>query len=169
MLINEAIVKVSKSVRLIKGNGEKPEIMDSNKALEIATEMGLDLICKSESADMPVVIIEDYGKYMYELGKKEKELKKKQKQNVQDLKEIQINDTTAENDLKVKAKNIDRILKGRDKVKISIRYKGRAIRLISGGETKIRSLLNMLTMEYREDTPVKTEGSTVSIIIAPVK
>lgn len=169
MLINEGIVKASKNVRLVKGNGEKPEVMDSKKALELAVDMGLDLICKSESSDMPVVIIEDYGKYMYELGKKEKEIKKKQKQNAQDLKEVQINDGIADNDLKVKAKNIDRILKGRDKVKISIRYKGRAVKLMAGGEEKLRSLLELLTVEYREDTPIKKEGTTVSIIVAPVK
>ena len=144
-------------------------IVNTVDALRDAEEQGLDLICINQSGEIPVVMIGDYSKYLYEKQKKEKENKKKAKLNSQEVKEIQISDSIAENDLKTKAKNIDRILKEGDKVKLSIRYKGRMARYVNEGVERIEALEQMVTFKHRIDKPAKIEGTSVSMVIAPLK
>lgn len=164
-MINEEIKSVE--VRLVQGS--ESNVISTKEAIEIAEKEGLDLVCINDKVEIPIVIIEDYGKYCYEKLKKEKENKKKARENKQDLKEIQITESTALNDLRTKAKNIDRILKDGDKARLSIRYKGRTIRNISGGPEKLNSLIALITVPFNIDRPIKIEGNTVSTIVTPIK
>ena len=159
----------AKQVRLVNSETKGASIVNTVDALRDAEEQGLDLICINGSGDIPVVMIGDYSKYLYEKQKKEKENKKKAKLNSQEIKEIQISDSIAENDLKTKAKNIDRILKEGDKVKLSIRYKGRMARYVSEGVERIEALEQMVTFKHKIDKPAKIEGTTVSMVISPLK
>lgn len=152
----------SKEIRLITENGN--EILKTKEAIKMAEKEGLDLICISPNAEIPVCKIGNYSKYLYEQKKKEKENKKKQKQV--EIKEIKIGDSTELNDLKTKAKQIDKFLTIGNKVKLSIRYKGRAIRMIAEGPEKLQNLMDLLTVEYIIDAPMKTAGNMVFVTIA---
>lgn len=159
----------AKEVRLVGDEGTGARVISTVEALRLADEQGLDLICVSDHGEIPVVKIGDYNKFIYEKQKKEKENKKKAKMNSQELKEIQISDSIAENDLKTKAKNIDRILKEGDKVKLVIKYKGRMARYVSEGVERIEALEQMVTFKHRIDKPAKIEGNTVSMVVSPLK
>lgn len=138
-------------------------------AIKLAEETDEDVVLLNDKADIPVVKICDYKKMVYEKQKKEKENKKKARLNAQTIKEIQISDAIAAHDMEVKAKNIDRILTDGDKVKIVIKYKGRSMRFISNGASKIQSLANMVTVKYNIDKTPSIEGNSVSMIISPYK
>lgn len=138
-------------------------------AIKLAEETDEDVVLLNDKADIPVVKICDYKKMLYEKQKKEKENKKKSRLSAQTVKEIQISDAIAAHDMEVKAKNIDRILTGGDKVKLVIKYKGRSIRFISNGASKIQSLANMVTVKYNIDKTPSIEGNSVSMIISPSK
>ena len=163
-MINEEIKAVE--VRLV--DEEKGSyIIKTSEALKMAEEAELDLICISQNGEMPVVKIGDYSKYCYEQKKKAKDNAKKAKMNSQDTKEIQITENTADNDLKTKAKHIDRFLTNNDKVRLSIKYKGRSIRNINGGHVKLSNLMAYITVGYKVDKPSTIEGNTVSVILSP--
>lgn len=164
-MINEEIR--AKQVRLV-GEGE-PQILDTKIALQKAVEQGLDLICISDKGDIPVVKIEDYQHFCYEQKKKQKENKKKAKSKSQETKEMQLSDTIAEHDIKVKAKKVDKILKDGDKVKIRIKFKSRRLQLIDMAVSRINSLLDSLEEPYRFDTEIKTTNGEVYTVIAPKK
>ena len=119
--INEEIR--DKEVRVIDTDGTMLGVMPTAKALELATEKKLDLVNISPNAKPPVCKILDYGKYRYELQKKEKEAKKKQK--VTQVKEIRLSTFIEEHDVKVKANTASKFLKDGDKVKVSLRFRGR--------------------------------------------
>ena len=121
--INEEIRE--KEVRVIDTDGSQLGIMPTSQALNIAAEKKLDLVNIAPSAKPPVCKILDYGKYRYELQKKEKEARKKQK--VTQIKEIRVSTFIEGHDLQVKAKNAAKFLKDGDKVKVSIRFRGRQI------------------------------------------
>jgi len=159
----------TEKVRLLVETKEENKVLTLEEAIKLSEEQGLDLICINSNSELPVVKICDSKKYEYEQKKKAKENAKKAKMNSQDTKEIQITESTADNDLKTKAKHIDRFLKDNDKVKLSIRYKGRSIRNIAGGESKLNHLLTFVTVEYKVDKQVRTEGNTVSVTLAPIK
>jgi translation initiation factor IF-3 len=158
VLKNEEIK--SKKVRLVMENGST--VIDTNQAIKKAYDEGLDLLCIN-MGDIPVVKIGDYSKYMYELSKKEKEAKKNQKQV--DVKEIRIGDSIEVNDLKTKAKLIDKFLEHKDKVKLTIRYKGRAIAHINEGAKKLDRLASFVTVPYYVEAPAKILGNQVSMTI----
>lgn len=145
------------------------EVMSYSKVKELAEKEELDIICLSDKSEIPVVTLGDWGKFQYEQAKKEKERQKKIRENTADLKVIKIGDATALNDLKTKARNIDKMLCDGDKVKIVITYKGRSIRMIGEGEDKINALVDLVSAKYIIDKPCKTEGNSVSITLAPDK
>ncbi|MBS4804192.1 MAG: translation initiation factor IF-3 [Clostridium sp.] len=118
---NEAI-RV-REVRVIGDDGSQLGILQTKEAQKIAYEKELDLVMISPNANPPVCKIMDLGKYIYEQAKKEKEAKKKQK--VTTLKEIRCSLTIEENDIAIKAKNARKFLLDGDKVKITVRFKGR--------------------------------------------
>lgn len=143
--------------------------MSAEAAKAEAEKQGLDLVVVNEKDGKTMVKILDYSKYKYEKAKQNKENKKKQRLNTQSLKEIQISDAIAQHDLEIKAKNIDRILSDGDKVQISIKYKGRAIRNIKQGPEKLQQLVNLVTVKHKIDKTPKIEGNRVIMVISPVK
>ena len=153
----------SKEIRLITENGN--EILKTKEAIKRAENMGLDLICVSPNAEIPVCKIGDYSKYLYEQKKKEKENKKKQKPV--ETKEIKIGDCTEINDLRTKARQIDKFLTSKNKVKLSIRYKGRSVAHINEGPAKLNTLTELITIDFIVDSPAKIVGNNVYMVIAP--
>jgi translation initiation factor IF-3 len=158
-----------KKLRLVTGNREAPRDVDLSEALNMADEQELDLICVSEKDDMIVAKIDDYSKMLYEKQKREKENRKKARLNSQELKEIQISNVIAEHDLLTKAKNASRILGNGDKVKLVITYKGRSIKLIGQGESKLYELTDKIETKFNVERAPKIEGNRVTMILSPMK
>ena len=123
LMINEEIR--DREVRLIDENGEQLGVMPTQKALELAEERGLDLAKIQPTAKPPVCKLMDYDKYRYEQSKRERENRKNQR--VVAIKEVQLSATIEENDVLTKAKMAQKLLPGGDKVKVSIRFRGRQI------------------------------------------
>ena len=123
LIINEEIR--DKEVRLIDENGEQLGVMSAQQALALAEERGYDLAKIQPAAKPPVCKLLDYDKYRYEQSKRERENRKNQR--VVDIKEVQLSATIEENDVNTKAKMATRFLEGGDKVKVSIRFRGRQI------------------------------------------
>lgn len=151
-------------VRLVTDNGN--QIMKTNEAIAMAEEQGLDLIVVS-NGDIPVCKIYDYSKYLYDQKKKEKETKKKNKAAQIAVKEIYISDSIEVNDLKTKARMIDKFLTNKNKVRIAIRYRGRAITRINEGGKKLEVLTSYVSVPFNIDSPSKIMGNQVAMIIAP--
>ena len=123
LMINEEIR--DREVRLIDENGEQLGVMPTQKALELAEERGLDLAKIQPTAKPPVCKLMDYDKYRYEQSKRERENRKNQR--VVAIKEVQLSATIEENDVLTKAKMATSFLQDGDKVKVSIRFRGRQI------------------------------------------
>lgn len=143
--------------------------MKLTDAVALADEAGEDVILLNSKGEVPVVKIGDYGKFLYEKQKKEKDNKKKARLNSQELKEIHISDVIAQHDLEIKAKNTDRMLLDGNKVMLVIRYKGRAIRFINEGPSKLAQLEKLITTEHRIEKTPKIEGNRVYMILTPIK
>ena len=123
LMINEEIR--DREVRLIDENGEQLGVMPTQKAMELAAERGLDLAKIQPTAKPPVCKLMDYDKYRYEQSRRERENRKNQR--VVAIKEVQLSATIEENDVLTKAKMAQKFLQGGDKVKVSIRFRGRQI------------------------------------------
>ncbi len=123
LMINEEIR--DREVRVIDENGEQLGVMLTQKAIELAEERGLDLAKIQPTAKPPVCKLLDYDKYRYEQSKRERENRKNQR--VVSIKEVQLSATIEENDILTKAKNALKFLQDGDKVKVSIRFRGRQI------------------------------------------
>lgn len=123
LLINEEIR--DREVRVIGADGAQLGILPIRRALELAEEAGLDLVKIVPTAQPPVCKLIDYDKHRFEQAKREREMRKNQK--VVSIKEVQLSATIEENDVAIKAKNAIKFLQGGDKVKVSIRFRGRQI------------------------------------------
>jgi translation initiation factor IF-3 len=152
-------------VRVV-GDGE-PRIMSSFQASKIAQELGLDLILINESAVPPVVRIEDYSKFLYNLEKQEKE-RKKNSQN-QQIKEIQLSPDIADNDLSVKTKKALEFLSRGDKVKVVLQLKGRQKQMPQRGELTILKMITSLEEWGDPESLPKLESSKWIAVIKPKK
>ena len=159
----------SKMVNVVAEDGKGLRLMKLSEAIELAEQTGEDVVCLNDKSDIPVVKIMDYGKFQYEKSKKAKDNKKKSRLNAQGTKEIIISDSIAEHDLIIKANNIDRLLKDGNKVRLTIRYKGRSIRLIEQGPSKLQTLASHLKHPYRIDSTPKIEGNKVVMCVVPDK
>lgn len=161
--INEEIK--AKEVRLIDVDGTQLGIVGLKDALKMATGKNMDLVNIAPQAEPPVCKIMDFGKYKFEIQKKEKEAKKKQK--IVSVKEIRISPTIEEHDLNVKLKQLIQFLKDGDKVKVTVRFRGREVNYSSLGE----SLLNKLAEGIEENGIVekkpKLEGKNMTMIVSP--
>ena len=120
-MINEEIR--AKELRVIDTDGTQLGVMSRDEAMELAENKKLDLVCIAPKAEPPVCRILDYGKYKYELQKREKEAKKKQKTT--QVKEIRLSTFIEDHDIMVKAKTGAKFLKDGDKLKVSLRFRGR--------------------------------------------
>lgn len=163
MLVNENIR--AREVRLIDVGGEQLGIVSLQEALRLAEERNLDLVNVAPQAKPPVCRIMDYGKYRYEQTKREKESRKNQK--IVNLKEIRLSPTIEEHDFQTKLKNVVKFLKNGDKVKVSVRFRGRQITHSDIG----RKLLERVIEETEELAGVEKrpnmEGRSMMIILAP--
>jgi translation initiation factor IF-3 len=154
-------------VRLIDAEGEQVGIVSTREALRAAEEAGLDLVEISPTAKPPVCRIMDYGKYLFEISKKQAEAKKKQKQ-IQ-VKELKFRPTTEEGDYQVKLRNLIRFLEHGDKVKITLRFRGREVAHQDLG-MKILDRLQQDTAEFGVvEQQAKREGRQLMMVLSPKK
>ena len=163
--INENIR--DKEVRVISATGEQLGIMSAREALRIAEEEGLDLVKISPNANPPVCKIMNYGKFKFEQAKREKENRKNQK--VVEIKEIYLSMTIDVGDLNVKAKKTLEMLGDGNKVKVSIRMRGRQMAHASMGVDVMRRFFDMLGGKAVMDKEPKTEGRNILMILSPAK
>ena len=162
MMINEEIR--DKEIRLIGQDGEQLGIMPTKQALEMAEEKELDLVKIAPTAKPPVCKLMDYGKYRFEQEKKLKEAKKNQKTT--QLKEMRLSATIDTHDLEVKAKNVQKFLAGGDKVKVSIRFRGRQMAHTAGGLEVMNQFLARRD-DVGVEKPAKMEGRNMFMVLAP--
>lgn len=152
-------------MRLIGEDGAQLGIMPASEALKVAEGKGMDLVKISPNAVPPVCRIMDYGKYRFEQAKREKEARRNQ--HVIEIKEIRMSPGIADNDFNVKLKNGMKFLKDGDRLKVSVRFRGREMAHTSIGE----ELLNRYAQECAEaaslDKPPKLEGRNMSIFLSP--
>ena len=128
-----------KEVQLIGANGEKLGVMSTRDALEKAEEENLDLVLVSPNAKPAVCKIMNYGKYKFEQAKKEKEAKKKQK--VLEIKELRVTPNIEEHDFGFKSKNARKFLQDGNKVKITVRFRGREVNNSKAGEMGLNKFI----------------------------
>ena len=161
--INEQIR--DKSIRLIGDDGSQLGIMSAREAMDLAEEKGLDLVKISPGAQPPVCKIMDYGKFRFEQSKKQKEAKKNQ--SVVTLKEMRLSATIDTHDLEVKAKSVSKFLKEGDKVKVSLRFRGRQMTHTDKGRQVMDLFFSMVQEDAVMEKSAKLEGRSMFMILAP--
>ncbi len=140
-------------------------IVETEKAMEIAENSNLDLVKVAPQAKPPVCKIMDYGKYRYELQKKDKEAKKNQK--TIRVKEIKMSPTIEEHDLKVKTSQVVKFLEGGDKVKVSVRFRGRQMGHVEQGKEVLNWFFDEIKDYAQIDKPAKLEGRNMVMYVLP--
>ena len=155
----------AKEVRLINYNGENAGVVSLAEALKIAQEVGLDLIEISPQVTPPVCKVLDYGKYKYEMQKKKNEAKKNQK--VVSIKELKLRPMIDTHDYEVKVKQAKKFLDQGDKVKFTMRYKGREMSANDLGKEILNKLLEDLDGLCKVDSAPKMEGKQMFMIVSP--
>jgi len=154
-----------REVRLIQDGGEHQGIMTTQEALEIARESGLDLVEVAPQAVPPVVKILDYGKFKFENEKKVRDSKKKQK--LLKLKEIRMQPKIDDHDLDFKSKHIKEFLVEGNKVKVTVRFRGRELAHTELGLDVLNDVLARIEGEYVLDKPPAMEGRFMSMVLSP--
>ena len=163
MLLNDEI-RFSE-VRCIDDDGEVYGIISSREAKDLAQERGLDLVCVSPNAKPPVCKIMDYGKYRYQLEKKQKEAKKKQKQI--DIKEIKLSAQIAQNDINYKVKHAKEFIASGKHVRFKVVLKGREASDPQLGVSVLKRVGEMIEDIAQPEKEPKTEGRFVSWLFVP--
>ena len=163
MMINEEIR--DKEIRLIGQNGEQLGIMSARQALEMAEEQELDLVKIAPTAKPPVCKIMDYGKYRFEQSKREKEARKNQK--VIAVKEVRLSPTIEEHDTQVRVRDCLKFLANGDKVKVSIRFRGRMITHSEVGLDVMNEFYERVKDHANMDRKPSTEGRTMTMMLSP--
>ena len=161
-LVNEEI-EFSK-VQVVDSNGQKIGLMPTEKAIELAEEEGLDLVLVSPNPANPVCKILDYSKYKFEMNKKAKESKKKQK--VIEVKEVRLSPNIDKHDLEVKAKNTNKFIDAGNKVKVTMRVRGRELNFIEQVK-EIMSNFRDLIVDAQVDKEAKMEGKNLIMFLVP--
>jgi translation initiation factor IF-3 len=154
-----------REVRLIDGEGEQRGIVPILEALKIAKEQELDLVEVAPQANPPVCKILDYGKYRFELEKKLRDSKKKQK--VLKLKEIRMQPKIADGDIEFKSKHIKEFLAEGNKVKVTVRFRGRELAHTDLGLEVLKEVLNRLEDDYTLEKQPAMEGRFMSMVVVP--
>ena len=162
LFINEQIR--DKEVRVIGEDGEQLGIMPTKEAQKLADDAGLDLVKIAPTAKPPVCKIVDYGKFRYEQARKEKEAKKKQK--VIEVKEVRLSPNIEENDLKTKANNARKFLEKGDKVKVTLRFRGREMAHVASSKHVLDDFAKMLEDVCVIEKPAKLEGRSMGMTLA---
>ena len=156
-----------REIRVIGSDGEMIGIMSPREAMRLAEEESLDLVKISPNAVPPVCKIMDYGKFKFEQANKEKENKRNQK--VVELKEVQLSMTIDVGDLNVKAKQATKFLEQGNKVKVSIRLRGRQMAHANLGKDVIMNFYERLKEICVIEKPINMEGRNIILILAPAK
>lgn len=152
-----------KEVRVISESGEQLGIMSSREAMKLAQEAELDLVKIAPKAQPPVCKIIDYGKYKYEQSRREKEAKKKQK--TVEVKEVRMSPNIDANDLNTKVNNAKKfILKG-NKVKVTLRFRGREMAHVQQSKHILDDFADMLKDVAQVEKPAKLEGRNMSMVL----
>ena len=155
----------AKEVRVISSEGLQLGIMSSEEALKKAEEEELDLIMIAPNATPPVRKIMDYSKYRYEQARKEKDAKKKQK--TVEVKEIRFSPNIDTNDLNTKSNNARKFLEKGNRVKVTLRFRGREMTHINATKGVLDTFAESLADIAIVDKPAKMEGRNMSIVLAP--
>jgi len=161
--INEQIR--AREVRLIDDQGEQKGIVPTLEALHMARELSLDLVEVAPQANPPACKILDYGKYRFEMEKKLRESKKKQK--LQELKEIRMQPKIDDHDLDFKSKHVKEFLADGDKVKVTIRFRGRELAHTELGLVVLKDVLSKLGDDFVMEKQPAMEGRFMSMTLAP--
>ncbi len=162
-MINEQIR--DKEIRLIDADGSMLGIMASKDAQVLANSKSLDLVKIAPQASPPVCRIMDYGKYMFELAKKEKEARKNQK--VVSIKEVRLSASIEDHDFEFKLKNAVKFLKDGDKVKVSVKFRGREMNYTSLGQKVLEKFAEAVEELGTVERRPKLEGRNMIMIINP--
>jgi translation initiation factor IF-3 len=161
-LVNDQI-EFSK-VQVVDANGEKVGVLPIKKAIELAEEEGLDLVLVSSNPSNPVCKILDYSKYKFEMNKKAKESKKKQK--VIEIKEVRLSPNIDKHDLETKAKNASKFIEAGNKFKVTMRFRGRELNFIEQGK-EIMDSFKELVIDSQVDKEAKMEGKNLVMFLVP--
>ena len=161
--INDEIT--AKSIRLIDAEGEPVGIVPMHEAQLKAQDAGLDLVEIAPNAEPPVCRIMDYGKYLFEINKKQSHQKKKTKQ--QQLKEVKFRPSTDVGDFQIKLRKISAFLEEGCKVKITVRFKGREIMHHELGLDLLRRVEQALGETASIDSTPKSEGKQITMVVSP--
>ncbi len=162
-MINDEIR--AKEVRLVGAEGEQIGITPFREALQMAIDLNLDLVNVAPTAKPPVCRIMDYGKFRYEQQKKEKEARKNQK--IVDVKEVWFRANIDEHDFQTKLRNVLKFLKDGDKVKCSVRFRGREIAHSDIGRKVLERVLQEANELCSVERAAKLEGRSMIMILAP--
>lgn len=154
----------AKEVQLIGDQGEKVGVISLREALEKAEEKNLDLVLVAPNANPPVCKIMNYGKYKFEQAKREKEAKKKQK--TLEVKELRVTPNIEEHDFGFKSKNARKFLEDGNKVKITVRFRGREVNNSRAGEVVLEKFIDVLSDISVVEKKPKLEGRNMFIILA---
>jgi translation initiation factor IF-3 len=153
-------------VRLVGANNEQLGVVSTHEALQKARVLDLDLVEVAPTAVPPVCRIMDYGKFKYMQSKREQEARKKQ--TVIQVKEIKVRPKTDEHDLNTKIKHIRRFLEDGDKVKVTVRFRGRELTYASqSGFEVLKHVMDAIGDVSKVESPAKMEGKTMMMVVAP--
>ena len=161
--LNEEIC--DKEIRLIGSEGEQLGIMSSAEALKIADEQGLDLVKISPQAQPPVCKLMNYGKFRFEQGKREKEAKKNQ--HVVEIKEIRMSPSIDIGDFNTKLKNAQKFIAEGNRVKVSVRFRGREMAHTDLGRALLARFAEQCAEVATLDKAAKLEGRNMSMFLSP--
>ena len=159
--INGAIL--APKVRCIDPDGEQLGVIDTFDAIRKAEDFGLDLVEVQPNADPPVCKILDYGKFKYEAQKRANEARKKQK--IIEVKEIKLRPNIDEHDYQVKMRNVQKFLNGGDKVKVTLRFRGREMARVDLGKLVMEKVLEELSDVAEVEKDIPLEGRRMSMIL----
>ncbi len=154
-------------VRLVGASGEMLGIVKTEEAVKQARDLGLDLVEVSPNADPPVCKILDYGKYKYEAQKKANEARKKQK--VINIKEIKLRPNIGDHDFAIKMRNLHKFIDAGDKVKITLRFRGREMAHQDLGFNIMQRVKEEIADKAKVESEPKMEGRQAVMILAPAK
>ncbi len=163
IMVNDGIR--ARELRLISADGEQLGVKSKAEALKIAESANLDLVVVAPNAKPPVAKVMDHGKFRFEQQKKEREARKKQK--VINVKEVRLSPTIDVNDFNTKLRNARKFLEKGDKVKASIRFKGRAITHKEIGQNVLNRLADETTDIATVEQKAKMDGRSMFIVLAP--
>ena len=161
-MINEQIR--DREIRLIGEDGEQLGIMSAREAMKIAQEAELDLVKIAPAAKPPVCKIIDYGKYKYEQARKEKEEKKKRK--TVEVKEVRLSPNIDTNDLNTKINNAKKFISKGNKVKVTLRFRGREMAHVQQSKHILDDFAETLADVAVVEKPAKMEGRAMSMVLA---